>query len=127
MAEGPEGSNKGFLLRSLSRPQHLRHLRLSPPFVRRDRLRAHVERDLRTRVPQQFLHHLDVLAVGFQQSREGAPEGVPANSPGDLRPRRRRANAPLQDGIGTVRLLPLLSVLECCSIRWFSWLTAPMR
>jgi hypothetical protein len=40
----------------------------------------------------------DVLAVGFQQSREGAPDGVPANSLGDLRPRRRRTDAPLQDG-----------------------------
>jgi len=54
-------------------------------------------------VPQQFLHHLNVLAVGFQQSRED----VPVNSLDDLRPRRCRTNAPLQDDIGTVRLLPL--------------------
>src|ERR1700690_3623949 len=98
MAEGPEGSNKDLSFVPLPAPpppQPLRPSRLRPPLVRRDSLRVHVERDLRTRVPQQFLHHLDVLPVGFQQSREGAPKGVPANSLRDLRPRRPWTDGPL--------------------------------
>jgi hypothetical protein len=92
MAEGPEGSNKDFSFVSLPARSISAIL---DALVRRDSLRVHIERDLRTRVPQQFLHHLDILAGGFQQSREGAPKGVPANSLRDLRPRRPWTDGPL--------------------------------
>ena len=39
-----------------------------------------------TIVPEQFLHRLDVLAVGVQQRREGAPEAMPTDVLQNLRP-----------------------------------------
>jgi hypothetical protein len=39
-----------------------------------------------TIVPEQLLHRLDVLAVGVQQRREGAPEAMPTDVLQNLRP-----------------------------------------
>jgi hypothetical protein len=37
-------------------------------------------------MPQQVLHNFIVLAVGFEESCEGAPEGVPRDPLGDAKP-----------------------------------------
>ena len=104
---GSRRVQQGFLPRAHPCPQHIRHL-----FVCARRLSGVTACAYTSSVifvlacRNSSCTTLDVLTIGFQQGGKGAPEGVPANRLGDLRPRRRRTNAPLQGGIGTVELRP---------------------
>ncbi len=70
-----------------------------------DRLRVDLKRHLHRRVPQQLLHRLDVLAVGFQQCREGAPERVPSDVLSNFRSVRSGTKRPREARVRTVRQL----------------------
>ena len=58
---------EGLSFRPHASLQHPRHLRLRLPLGWSERLRIDLKRHLDCCVPQQLLHHLDVLAIRFQQ------------------------------------------------------------
>ncbi len=67
--KGPKRSNKRMpSLFTDFLPQHPHHSGLRLTLGRSDRLRVHLERHLNRGVPEKLLHHLDVLAVGLEQS-----------------------------------------------------------
>jgi len=50
-------------------------------------------------MPQQLLHNFDVLSVGFEESCEGAPEGVPGDPLGYAEPLDHRLDVIAHDGL----------------------------
>jgi hypothetical protein len=87
---------------------HPDNLALRSSLVRGDSLRVHLQRDSAVCVPQELLDRLHIFSVGLQQSAEGMPESMPADSLVNAVCFRNWPDMTLHEIVSSVRLLPFI-------------------